>query len=109
MNTSKLVAAILIGFGLITGAHAQADKSRAEVVAEAQAATQAGQISTDETGRTLAEQFPQRYPAAIAVSGKSRAEVEAEVLQLIREYGSIDKANEDPAFPNAYRYGDLAE
>ena len=65
----------------------------------------AGQVIANEAGVTLVNVYPARYPTAAQLPGKSRAEVEAEVLGAIHQFGSTARALEDAQFSSAYKYG----
>jgi hypothetical protein len=77
--TLAMLAAIL---GATT--NAQASKSREEVRTETLQAIRDGDIVRDESGLTLREEFPARYPEKPRIEGKTREEVKAELAEATR-------------------------
>ena len=59
-------------------------KSRAEVQAELIQAERTGAMQDLDSGYTFKQEYPDRYPAAMTVTGKTRAEVKAELIQAER-------------------------
>ena len=65
--------------------------------------------ATGESGLTLREEFPQRYPAAVVLAGKTREQVRAETLEAIRT-GDMVAAGEggvrlNEEYPQRYAKG----
>lgn len=90
MKTAYASAIALAVAALTAGQALAADdavgKTRAEVRAELAEAIRTGNIvESGESSLTLAERFPNRYPAQAVAAGKTRAEVQAETLRAIRE------------------------
>ena len=106
-SSLQILCSTLLVAGLAQAYAEQPDAgiTREQVVAETLESIRAGQVIANETGVTLAELYPDRYPAAAQLPGKSRAEVEAEVLDAIRQVGTTERALESAQFPSAYKYG----
>ena len=75
---------VLIAAVLGAAAHADPGKTREQVRAETLAAIEHGDVGMGESGLTLREMFPGRYPAGPFVAGKTRSEVKAELAQAQR-------------------------
>jgi len=87
MKTPRILLAALLATS-VAGAFAQQPeqpKTRAQVKAELADAIRAGDIPFGETGRTLAESNPSRYPQAQQAPGLDRAQVVAELAQARRD------------------------
>jgi hypothetical protein len=73
---------------LLTGqsmaATTDAPVTREQVKAELAEAIRTGDVSQEESGAKLNEQFPQNYPANQVVASKSREQVQAELAEAIR-------------------------
>jgi hypothetical protein len=65
-------------------AFAQSTVSRAQVRAELVQAEKNGDVPAGETGHTLAELYPSRYPHAPAAPGLTRGQVKAELAEATR-------------------------
>jgi len=101
---------IALALASLFAGHAMADGlnrplTRDQVKAELAEAIRTGNISVDESGLKLNEQFPDNYPAPKQAPSKSREEVQAELAEAIRT-GNIS-ANESglklrEQFPNNY-------
>ena len=62
-----------------------AARTRAEVLAELEAAQRSGDLLADgESGLKLNELYPSRYPQPVVVAGKTRAQVKAELAEAQR-------------------------
>ena len=91
---------------LAATAHAESSKTREEVQAEMIDARRSGDvIANGESGLTLRELYPQRYPA-VTVAGKTREQVVAELKEAQRT-GDILAGGElavplNQAYPSAY-------
>jgi hypothetical protein len=60
-------------------------RTRAEVLAELEAARLSGDLIADgESALKLKELYPSRYPQPVAVAGKTRAEVKAQLAEALR-------------------------
>jgi hypothetical protein len=59
--------------------------TREQVRAELAEAIRTGDILSGDSGLTLRERFPQRYPAPVAAPGKTRGQVRAELEAAIRD------------------------
>ena len=83
MRTSKLTLAtgtLFLLAALGAAAHADGGLSRAQVKADLAEAMRSGNmLAAGESGLTLRELNPQRYPAPVMAQGKSRAQVQAEL------------------------------
>jgi predicted RNase H-like HicB family nuclease len=65
--------------------HADSGMTRAQVKAELAEAMRTGNIlASGESGLTLRELNPQRYPAPVVAEGKTRAQVKTELAEAIR-------------------------
>ena len=97
---------ILLALALGSAAHAQASKTRAQVLQELADAQISGEmIAPGELGLALRERHPDQYPPAV-LSSRTRAEVHAELAKA-RRTGEIVAAGElglrlDEANPRAY-------
>ncbi|MEJ8837480.1 DUF4148 domain-containing protein [Ramlibacter sp. AN1133] len=79
-------AAFLVALAALGAtASAQTAKTREQVRSELAEAIRSGDIISGESGLTLREQFPGRYPAVPKAPGLSRAQVQAELAQAIRD------------------------
>ena len=99
MRHAKIIAPILMSFltALFANAFAQdaaGGKTREQVKAELKEAQRTGNMPCgDESGRTLREANPSRYPAPPATVGKTREQVKAE-LEEAKRTGDVMCANE---------------
>jgi len=88
MRTSKLARATGTLFLLAAvgaAAHADSGLTRAQVKADLAEAMRTGNmLAAGESGMTLRELNPQRYPAPVVAEGKTRAQVQAELADAIR-------------------------
>jgi ribosomal protein L30E len=86
MNHSIHRTALVIALSVLcVGAHSQSERSREQVRAELAQAMRTGDIVSGESGLTLREQFPGRYPQRAQATGFTRAQVEAELAAAIRD------------------------
>src|SRR3954468_19280820 len=69
---------------LCAAAHAQAAKTREQVRNELAQAIRNGDMISGESGLTLRQQFPARYPQAAPTPGLSREQVEQELADALR-------------------------
>jgi len=80
--TTALALVISAAF---TGAHAQSPRTREEVRIELTEAIRNGDMSSGESGLTLRQRFPGRYPQAEApMRGLSRAQVQQDLSEATR-------------------------
>ena len=94
-------------------AHAQSGATREQVTNELAEAIRSGDIISGESGLTLREQFPGRYPQAPKPPGRTRAQVQAELADAIRngeviaggEIGSPGVQGIPGAFPRELMVG----
>jgi hypothetical protein len=96
MSASRLtLVALAIAAALTATAHADTGKTREQVRAELAEAVRNGDVmAAGESGLTLRQMFPQRYPqAAVAGSGVTRAQVLGEVEEA-RRNGTLIAAGE---------------
>jgi hypothetical protein len=87
MRSSRTTFALLALAATLAaaGAQAQTGKTREEVKAELAEATRTGNIiANGESGLTLRELYPQRYPAVATAPGLTRAQVLAELEEAKR-------------------------
>ena len=85
MNIARTTISLVLLAALGTTAQARSPLTREQVRAELAEAVRTGDMLADgDSGLKLNEEFPQRYPAVIAVPGKTRAEVLAELAEAIR-------------------------
>ncbi|UYO92475.1 DUF4148 domain-containing protein [Pollutimonas sp. M17] len=88
MTRTHTYAIALVFTSLLAGqamaAGINAPVTREQVKAELAEAIRTGNISPDESGLKLNEQFPQRYPAQQLVATKSRQQVNAELAEAMR-------------------------
>lgn len=109
MTRTHTYSAALILALLFTGqsmaAPTVAPVTREQVMAELADAIRSGDVSLEESGVKLNEQFPKNYPARQIVSSKSRGQVQAELVDAVR-MGNVSleesgvKLNEE--FPHNY-------
>jgi hypothetical protein len=98
---------------LFIGAQAQSGKTTEQVRSELAEAIRSGDIISGESGLTLREQFPNRYPPIAKPAGLSRAQVQAELGAAIRggqmiqggEIGARADQGIPGAFPNELMVG----
>jgi hypothetical protein len=96
MSSSRAtLIALAIAAAFTAGAHADGGKTREQVRAELAEAVRNGDVmAPGESGLTLRQMYPQRYPAApVAASGVTRAQVLGEV-QDARRNGTLMAAGE---------------
>lgn len=89
MNSTRALAALtLLASIFVTGTNAAQEPTREQVHTATLRAIVAGEFahygSNSETGESHAQQYPHLYPAAPALPGKTRAEVNAATLEAIR-------------------------
>ncbi|SCK22646.1 protein of unknown function [Variovorax sp. HW608] len=88
MRTSKLARAtgtLFLLAALGAAAHAEGGMTRAQVKADLAEAIRSGNmLAAGESGLTLRELNPQRYPAPVMAEGKTRTQVKAELADAIR-------------------------
>jgi len=80
---------IALAFATVFAGHAavaatDGPLTREQVRAELAQALRTGNISPDESGLKLNEQFPYRYPAQQAAAAMSREQVKAELAEAVR-------------------------
>ncbi|MGJ7506251.1 DUF4148 domain-containing protein [Variovorax sp. GT1P44] len=84
-NFARATSTLLLLAALGAAAHADGGMTRAQVKAELAEAMRTGNmLAAGESGLTLRELNPQRYPAPVVALGKSRAEVRTELANAIR-------------------------
>src|SRR6266850_2258362 len=84
MNVTRCIGALLL-LATLGSAHAQTAKTREQVRNELIEATRNGDvIAGGESGLTLRELNPQRYPRPTTIAGKTREQVKAELEDAIR-------------------------
>jgi hypothetical protein len=83
-HTIRQAALVVALAALGATASAQTARTREQVRAELAEAIRNGDIISGESGLTLRQQFPGRYPAAPQAAGLTRAQVQAELAQAIR-------------------------
>ena len=89
MNLSRIGSAVLLLAAFSTAVEAHEGKTRDQVRAELAAAQRDGDVlAPGDSGLTLRELYPNRYPARQPAAAKTRAEVVAE-LQEARRTGDI--------------------
>jgi len=108
MNATRLSIALLLAAA--GAAHAQAPLSRAQVRAElAEAARTGALLAPGDSGMTLAERDPSRYPRPGAAPGETRAQVRADLQSAIRHgdvlAGGDSGRRENERFPQRYPDG----
>ena len=82
---ARATSALFLLAALGAAAHADGGMTRAQVKAELAEAMRTGNmLAAGESGMTLRESSPQRYPAPVVALGKSRAEVKMELADAIR-------------------------
>lgn len=82
---ASLLLTAIASLAVHSHACAQQPLTRAEVIAELQAATRSGDVlAAGDSGMKLNERSPRRYAAAPAIAGKTCDEVRAETLEAIR-------------------------
>ena len=112
MRRSQIIAPILMSFltALFSNAFAQdpaGGKTREQVKNELKEAQRTGNMPCgDESGRTLREANPSRYPSAPGTPGKTREQVKAE-LEEAKRLGNIPADGETgmtmrEKYPNRY-------
>lgn len=105
MNAIRLLSMSLILAGTAGAALAQEPATRAQVKAELAQAIRDGDVQVGDSGRTLREEDPARYPKPVEAPGETRAQVKAELAQAIRD-GDIPQGDSGvtPAqqFPQRY-------
>jgi hypothetical protein len=83
MKFTSITCALLLALG--SQAHAQTDKTRDQLRSEFADAIQTGDmVAPGDSGLTLRERDPRRYPARTEVAGKTREQVKAELREAIR-------------------------
>ena len=88
-HTIRHAALVLALAAVGATASAQSGTTREQVRNELAEALRSGDIISGESGLTLREQFPARYPAAPKAPGLTRAQVQEELAQAIREGGLL--------------------
>ena len=102
MNTTRTLCAIVVLTGLGAAAHAEEALSRQQVRDQWAEAQRLGDVAgPGDTGLTLRELYPQRYPQAPAAVAKTRAEVKLELAQAARD-GEISVAGEGQTLREAH-------
>lgn len=103
MNTRLNTAASLIALALAAGPVLAQDpggpKTREQVRAELIEAQQRGELMVDgESGRQLKDLAPNRFKSGMTAQGKTRAEVQAELMQARRMGNGPPIGDEESAF-----------
>jgi hypothetical protein len=107
MKNVHIVSALLLAMAAAGTAQAQEFNSRDQVQAELSAAQRSGNVmAAGESGLTLREQFPGRYPTQTPVAGKTRSQVVAELAEAQRK-GELSLSGEagvamNEAYPTRY-------
>jgi hypothetical protein len=84
-HPTRTTALALLISALCAGAHAQSARTREEVRIELNEAIRNGDMSSGESGLTLRQRFPGRYPQAAApMPGLTRAQVQQELSEATR-------------------------
>jgi predicted RNase H-like HicB family nuclease len=91
---ARATSALFLLAALGAAAHADGSVTRAQVKADLAEAMRTGNmIASGESGLTLRELNPQRYPAPVLAQGKTRAQVSSELADAIRT-GNIMASDE---------------
>jgi DNA-binding NarL/FixJ family response regulator len=112
---ASLALAALASLALHAPARAHTPPTRAQVLADYDEAARTGDLlAPGDSGMTLRERHPERYPAAAAVAaaGKSRAQVVAETREEIRTGDVLALGDSgvtlNEAFPERYAKARMA-